>query len=284
MLAVPACRRWEPRQCRPGALVAGIGAVQHEVGFLLEPFLNLRVLSQQAAGPGDGVPRRFGARDDQGCRFVAQLLVGHPRAGVVVVGAHEDRDQVAVVRLRPPVAVDNAGQQGAQAPVGRAEPPVGPGRYPREPRNVRGHPSGHELREQHPQQPLDFVDRIRADVAGKQRPGQHGERDRPHLPVQGKRPAVWPCADARHRDIAHRGHIAGDLGAMERRLHEAPLPVMALTLRHHQPVAYQPLGPAEVQALAQLPGLADQRLPDGARTVQHVKAERPEPDANQSEA
>jgi hypothetical protein len=51
---------------------------------------------------------------------------------------------------------------------------------------------------------------------------------------------------------------------MERRLHQAPLPLMALTLRHHEPVAYQPLGPAEVQALAQLPGLADQRLPDGA--------------------
>ena len=67
---------------------------------------------------------------------------------------------------------------------------------------------------------------------------------------------------------------------MERRLHEAPLPVMVLTFRHHEPVSYQPFGPAEVQALAQLPGLADQRLPDGARTVQHVKAERPEPDAN----
>ena len=109
---------------QPGqGLVAGIGALQHEVDFLLGPFLDLRVLSQQVAGPGDGVPRRFGARDDKGCRFVAQLLVGHSRAGVVVAGAHEDRDQVVVVRLRPSVAVDDACQQGAQAPVGRAEPP-----------------------------------------------------------------------------------------------------------------------------------------------------------------
>jgi hypothetical protein len=38
---------------------------------------------------------------------------------------------------------------------------------------------------------------------------------------------------------------------MERRLHEAPLPVMAVALGHHQPVADQPLGPAEVEALAQ---------------------------------
>ena len=67
---------------------------------------------------------------------------------------------------------------------------------------------------------------------------------------------------------------------MERRLHEAPLPEMALAFRHHEPVADQPLGPAEVEALAQLPGLADQRLPDGARTVQHVNVERPEPEAN----
>ena len=67
---------------------------------------------------------------------------------------------------------------------------------------------------------------------------------------------------------------------MERRLHEAPLPVMALAFGHHESVAYQPLGPAEVKALAQLPGLADQRLPDHVRAVQHVKVERPEPDAN----
>jgi hypothetical protein len=67
---------------------------------------------------------------------------------------------------------------------------------------------------------------------------------------------------------------------MERWLHETPLPLMALALGHHKPVAYQAPGPAEVETLAQLPRLADQRLPDRARTVQHVNAERPEPDAN----
>jgi hypothetical protein len=87
-------------------------------------------------------------------------------------------------------------------------------------------------------------------------------------------------ADARHRDIPHRAQVAGDLGAMERWLHEAPLPVVALAFRHHEPVAYQPLGPAEVEALLQLPGLADQRLPDGVRAVQDVNVKRPEPDAD----
>jgi hypothetical protein len=64
------------------------------------------------------------------------------------------------------------------------------------------------------------------------------------------------------------------------RLHEAPVQVMGLALRHHQPVADQPLGPAEIEALAQLPGLADQRLPDHAGVVQYVDGQRPEADAD----
>jgi hypothetical protein len=261
-------------------LVVGIGTGQHEVGFLLEPFLDLRVLSQQVAGPGEGVPGRLGAGDDEGGRLVAQLLVGHPRPGAVVARAHQDRDEVAVVLSRRPVTVDDVRQQGAQAPVGSAETAVGPGRDPRQARNIRADPLGHEFGQQHTQQLLDLVDRTRADVGGQERPGQHGQRDRPHLPVEGKRPAVLPGADARHRDTPHRARVAGDLGAVECGLHEPPLTPMAFAFGHHQPAAYQPLGPSEVEALAQPPGLADQRLPDGARTVQHVDAERPEPDAD----
>ena len=179
-----------------------------------------------------------------------------------------------------PVAVDDVRQQGAQAPVGSAEAAVGAGRDPRQARNVRADPLGHEFGQQHPQQPLDLVDRLRADVGGQERSGQHGQRERPHLPVEGKRPAVWPAADARHRDIAHRARVTGDLRPVERRLHETPLPLMAFAFGHHQPAAYQPLRPAEVEALAQLPRLANQRLPDGVRAVQHVDAERPEPDTD----
>ena len=38
------------------------------------------------------------------CRFVAQLLVGHPRAGVVVAGVHEDRMNNAPSAARMPAA------------------------------------------------------------------------------------------------------------------------------------------------------------------------------------
>ena len=149
-----------------------------------------------------------------------------------------------------------------------------------EPGHVGGDPPGHELGQQHAQQPFDLVDRLAAEVAGKERPGQHGERDATHLAVEGKRPACRPPADPRDSDIPHRVQVAGDLRAVERRLHEPPLPAVAFAFRHHQPVAYQPLGPAEVEALLQLPGLADQRLPDGIRAVQQVDVERPEPDAD----
>jgi hypothetical protein len=67
---------------------------------------------------------------------------------------------------------------------------------------------------------------------------------------------------------------------VEGRLHEAPLPSVVFALRHHQPVADQLLGPAEVEPLLQLPGLADQCLADGIGTVQHVELHRPEPEAD----
>jgi pimeloyl-ACP methyl ester carboxylesterase len=125
------------------------------------------------------------------------------RLGDHGAGAHEDRDQVAVIRARPPVATDDAGQQGAQPPVGCAEPPVGASGHPREPGNVRGDAPGHEPGEQHPQQSLDLVDHIRADVAGKECPGQHGERHGPHLTVEGERATVRPGSPA---GTARAGH------------------------------------------------------------------------------
>src|ERR1700722_19617323 len=67
---------------------------------------------------------------------------------------------------------------------------------------------------------------------------------------------------------------------MERGLHEAPLPAVILAFRHDQPVADQPLGPAEAEALLQVPGLADQSLPDSIRAVQHGHVKRPEPEAD----
>ena len=63
-------------------------------------------------------------------------------------------------------------------------------------------------------------------------------------------------------------------------LHKLLLPVMALAFGHHEPVAYQPPGPAEVEALAEFLGLPDQRLPDDAATVEQAKSERPLLDAN----
>ena len=60
---------------------------------------------------------------------------------------------------------------------------------------------------------------------------------------------VPPRADPWHRDLAHRAQVAGDLGAVERRLHQPPLPLVVLALRHHQPVADQPLGPPEAKPL-----------------------------------
>ena len=116
---------------------------------------------------------------------------------------------------------------------------------------------------------------------GQEGPGQHGERERPHLAVEGEGLAVGPGVDAGHRDIAHRGQVTGgDLPAMERGLHQPPLPAMVIAVRHHQPVADEGFGPAEADALLQLPGLADQRLPDRGRAVQQVHRERPETDAD----
>jgi len=53
---------------------------------------------------------------------------------------------------------------------------------------------------------------------------------------------------------------------------------VGLAFRHHQAGADQPLDPAEVEALRQLPGLTGQRLPDRFRAVQQVHPERAEPD------
>jgi hypothetical protein len=238
------------------------------------------VAAQQVTGPGQGVPGGLRAGDDQRHRLVPQLLAGHTGAGLVVAGRDHDRHQVAVVGPPGPVPVDDAGQHGAQPAVGGVEAAVGPGRHPGQGRDVGHDPLGQQLGEQHPQQALDLADGLGADVGGQQGPGQHGEGDRPHLLVEGQRAAVGPAVDAGHGDLAHGVQIAGDLGPVEGRLHEAALPAVIFAGRHHQPVADQPFGPAEVDALLQLPGLADQRLPDCPRVVQQVDRERPEPDAD----
>ena len=270
-------RAVEPQ--RLGDHGAGVGQRgQDAVGFLLQPQLDLGVPGQQVAGPGDGVPGRLGARDHQRGDLVPELPAAHPGAGFLVAGPQQDRDQVAVVRARRLVAVDDAVQQGPQPPPGGGEPAVGPGRHPAQPGHVGGDALGHQLGQQHAEQPLDLVDHLGADIAGQQRPGQHGERDGAQLAVERERSPVWPRADPRQRDFLHRVQVAGDLRPVKGGLQQAPLPAVALALRHHQPVPDQRLGPAEAEALLQLPGLAGQRLADGVGAVQQVQLERPEPD------
>ena len=185
-----------------------------------------------------------------------------------------------MIRARRPVTVDDVRQHGAESPVSRVEPPVRPRRQPREPRQVRDDALGQKLRQQDAQQSFDLADRLVAYVARQERAGQYREGDRPHFAVEGERPAVRPRVDARHRDIPHRAHIAGDLRAMECWLHKPPLPAVVFAARQHQPVAYQAPGPAEIDAFLELPGLADQRMPNGVWAVQHVNGKPQEPDAD----
>jgi hypothetical protein len=67
---------------------------------------------------------------------------------------------------------------------------------------------------------------------------------------------------------------------VERGLHEPPLPLVVLALRHHEPVADQPLGPPEAKPLLQLPGLPDQRVPDGGGAVQYINVKRSKADSD----
>jgi hypothetical protein len=194
------------------------------------------------------------------------------------VRLHQDRHQVAAVLVPGPVALDEPGQQAIEAADGRAEAAVGPGRDPGQGRDVGHDAVGNQFGQQHPQQAFDLIDRLGFEVARQQGPDQHGQGDRAHLPVEGQLFAVRPGLDARHRHLLHRAQIAGDLGSVEGWLHEPPLAAVVLAVRHHQTVADQPLGPAEAEALVQLPGLSDQGLPDRARAVQQVDGHRPEPD------
>jgi hypothetical protein len=66
--------------------------------------------------------------------------------------------------------------------------------------------------------------------------------------------------------------------SLDRSVLVSTLAAVGLAFRHHQAGADQPLDPAEVEALRQLPGLTGQRLPDRFRAVQQVHPERAEPD------
>ena len=57
------------------------------------------MLAEQVPGPRQGQGRGLVAGEEQRHRLVADLLVGHAAAVVLVAGVQQDREQVALVHV-----------------------------------------------------------------------------------------------------------------------------------------------------------------------------------------
>ena len=152
---------------------------EHSVELGVQPSLGFGVIGQQEPDPGQGVGRGLMSGHEERHGLVAELLVGHPAAALLVLSVQEHRQQIAPV-LSAAAALGDDREDDLIEPPGRSlddkirwsGKPVGNGNQPAHPLHRSMHKGFHRRA---------GTGRVAANLGGEERSGNDLEGQPHHV-------------------------------------------------------------------------------------------------------
>ncbi len=204
------------------------------------------MLGQQVPGPRQGQRCCLVPGQEKRHRFIAQLLIAHADAGLLVARTKKEREEIAE-SLTPgpspgrrgeassPALADDAEEDGVELLQGAAHAEVGGGRNPERQRHEAVE-SLQEIRLHHFHRLRDRV-RHAADLRAEQRARRDVERQAHHLRVNVAPVPRLPLGHHTLRRGHHRRAIALDAAVQKHRLDQAALSQPKIAVAGEEPLA-----------------------------------------------